>query len=70
MILLPISDLLPQRLAFIQYIISLVGVLGLMVGLSLIWLGRVSARRGPRNSPSLADAHRGQGQEKIAAEEL
>ena len=70
MILLPISDLLPQRLAFIQYIISLTGVLGLMVGLSLIWLGRVAARRGSRNCPSLADAHPVPGRENFAAKEL
>lgn len=70
MILLPISDLLPQRLAFIQYIISLAGVLGLMVGLSLIWLGRVAARRGSRNCPPVADAQPVPGRENIAAKEL
>lgn len=70
MILLPISDLLPQSLAFIQYIISLVGVLGLVVGLALIWLGKVAARRACNNSLPLADQRFAPGPGKIGADEL
>ncbi|WP_175322037.1 hypothetical protein [Arthrobacter sp. C9C5] len=70
MILLVFGELLPGPLVFLQYFISSTAVLGLVAGLALIWLGRVAARRGSRNYPSLADAHRAPGQENIAAEEL
>lgn len=60
MVSMPFSDLLPRTLAFLQYYLSSAAVLGLVLGLALIWLGRVSARRfggtGLNNSsePSLA----------------
>mgnify|MGYP000495034026 FL=1 len=43
MIVLALSDMLPQRLAYLQYFISSTAVLGLVVGLALIWAGRVRA---------------------------
>lgn len=45
MVSMPFSDLLPRTLAFLQYYLSSAAVLGLVLGLALIWLGRVSARR-------------------------
>ncbi|MEQ4519467.1 hypothetical protein ABLI39_08900 [Pseudarthrobacter sp. B907] len=70
MILLAISDLLPQRLAFIQYIISSAAVLGLVVGLTLIWLGKVAARRAARASSALEGSRRAPDQANARAEEL
>ena len=43
MIVLAFSDMLPHRLAYLQYFISSTAVLGLVVGLALIWAGRVQA---------------------------
>lgn len=45
MIVLALSDMLPQQLAYLQYFISSTAVLGLVVGLALIWAGRVRAGR-------------------------
>lgn len=70
MILLAISDLLPQRLAFIQYIISSAAVLGLVLGLALIWLGKVAAVRAARKNSAATGPHRASSQEVIGAEEL
>lgn len=53
MILLVIADFLPPSLGFLQYILSSAAVLGLVVGLGLIWLGKVSARRAARSAPPL-----------------
>lgn len=70
MILLAISDLLPQHLAFIQYIISLTAVLGLVVGLSLIWLGKLASSRAARALPPAKRPRRAPSQQNIGAEEL
>ena len=57
MVAMPFSDLVPRGLTFLQYYISSAAVLGLVLGLALIWLGRVSARRsggtGLKNSREL-----------------
>ena len=45
MVLLSMSDLLPPRLGFLQYVLSSTAVLGLILGLAVIWLGRVRAAR-------------------------
>lgn len=45
MILLSLSDLLPRHLAFLQYFISSTAVLGLVLGLTLMWLSRVLATK-------------------------
>lgn len=66
-ILLVPGDLLPRPLAFIQYYLSSAAVLGLVLGLALIWLGKVRARRVARNA---ADRARVRHQENIGAEEL
>ncbi|SDL65662.1 hypothetical protein SAMN04487916_11242 [Arthrobacter sp. ov407] len=47
MIVLSLSDMLPRSLAYLQYVISSTAVLGLAVGLALIWVGRVRAARKP-----------------------
>ncbi len=56
MILLSLSDMLPQSLAFLQYVISSTAVLGLVVGLALIWFGKIRAARTARLVPALAGA--------------
>lgn len=57
MVVMPFSDLVPRGLTFLQYYISSAAVLGLVLGLALIWLGRLSARRsvgtGLKNSHEL-----------------
>ncbi|WP_208747736.1 hypothetical protein [Arthrobacter sp. PM3] len=45
MVLLAASDLLPPGIPYVRYILSSAAVLGLVVGLALIWLGRVVAGR-------------------------
>ena len=45
MVVMPFSDLVPRGLTFLQYYISSAAVMGLVLGLALIWLGRLSARR-------------------------
>ena len=45
MILLPFSDLLPRHLAYLQYFISSISILGLVLGLTLMWLSRVLAAK-------------------------
>jgi hypothetical protein len=70
MILLAISDLLPQHLAFIQYIISSAGVLGLMLGLALIWLAKVATRRAARELPPMTSPHHPPRQQNIRTKEL
>ena len=45
MILLSFSDLLPRHLAYLQYFISSAAILGLVLGLTLMWLGRVLATK-------------------------
>jgi hypothetical protein len=45
MILLSFSDLLPRHLAYLQYFISSTAILGLVVGLALMWLSRVLAAK-------------------------
>ncbi|WCI09788.1 hypothetical protein PJ267_10115 [Arthrobacter sp. OVS8] len=45
MILLSFSDLLPRHLAYLQYFISSTAILGLVVGLTLMWLSRVLAAK-------------------------
>ena len=45
MILLSLSDLLPRHLAYLQYFISSTAVLGLVLGLTLMWLSRVLAAK-------------------------
>ena len=52
MILLSFSDLLPRHLAYLQYFISSTAILGLVLGLTLMWLSRVLAakRLAGRNS--------------------
>lgn len=47
MILLSFSELLPRPLAYLQYFISSTAVLGLVLGLALMWLGRVLATKRP-----------------------
>lgn len=47
MILLSLSDLLPRHLAYLQYFISSTAVLGLVLGLTLMWLSRVLATKRP-----------------------
>lgn len=51
MILMAFSELLPLPLRFLQYFISSAAVLGLVVGLALIWLGKVRSRRAARKAP-------------------
>ncbi|MFC8411420.1 hypothetical protein [Arthrobacter sp. NPDC057259] len=48
MVSMPFSDLVPRGLTFLQYYINSAAVLGLVLGLALIWLGRLSARRSGR----------------------
>ena len=45
MILLSFSDLLPRHLAYLQYFISSAAILGLVLGLTLMWLSRVLATK-------------------------
>ena len=45
MILLPFSALLPRQLTVLQYFISSTAILGLVLGLTLMWLSRVQATR-------------------------
>jgi hypothetical protein len=45
MILLSLSDLLPHHLAYLQYFISSTAILGLVLGLTLMWLSRVLAAK-------------------------
>ncbi|WP_441404936.1 hypothetical protein [Arthrobacter sp. YAF17] len=45
MILLSFSDLLPRHLAYLQYFISSTAILGLVLGLTLMWLSRVLAAK-------------------------
>ena len=45
MILLSLSDLLPRHLAYLQYFISSTAILGLVLGLTLMWLSRVLASK-------------------------
>lgn len=45
MILLSLSDLLPRHLAYLQYFISSTAILGLVLGLTLMWLSRVLAAK-------------------------
>ncbi|BCW65900.1 hypothetical protein NicSoilB4_06630 [Arthrobacter sp. NicSoilB4] len=47
MILLSLSDLLPRHLAYLQYFISSTAILGLILGLTLMWLSRVLATKRP-----------------------
>ena len=45
MILLSFIPLLPRDLAYLQYFISSTAVLGLVLGLTLMWLSRVLATK-------------------------
>ncbi len=45
MILLSLSDMLPRHLAYLQYFISSTAILGLVLGLTLMWLSRVLAAK-------------------------
>ena len=45
MVLLSFSDLLPRHLAYLQYFISSTAILGLVLGLTLMWLSRVLATK-------------------------
>lgn len=70
MVLLAFGELLPPSVAFLQYFISSAAVLGLVVGLALIWLGKVAARRAGRTNPAAAAPHRASDRENIGADEL
>lgn len=70
MILLAFGELLPRPLIFLQYFISSAAVLGLVVGIALIWVGKVAARRAARKKPATAKSHRASNQENFGAEEL
>lgn len=70
MILLVFGELLPRPLAFLQYFVSSSAVLGLVVGLALIWLSKVASRRASRKGPLLAGQPRAFRQENIRADDL
>jgi hypothetical protein len=58
MILMVFGELLPRAVIFLQYFISSAAVLGFVVGLALIWLGKVVARRASGKGPVFPDRHR------------
>lgn len=70
MILLSFGELLPRSLTFLQYYISSAAVLGLVVGLTLIWVGKVAAQRAARASAVHAGSRRTPGQAKSRVGEL
>jgi len=61
MIIFVFGNMLPQSLGFLQYVISSTAVLGLVVGLALIWLGKIVARHSSRATPVVSRRPRGDG---------